>query len=180
MQVRDRVTFVLEDGREGATARVLSVDGDRLGLSESPPDDFSGLYGLDRRPWTSVPVALGIVLGASLAIGLFHGLLIAKLKLQPFVVTLCGLLLYRGITRGFTQDQTQGLIDEYPTLKLIATAQLARIPMTWGLLVLGGVLLVGALVWGWMIRRRAAAARVSLGDLVILSLIHISEPTRPY
>jgi ribose/xylose/arabinose/galactoside ABC-type transport system permease subunit len=167
LQVRDRVTFVLEDGREGATARVLSVDGDRLGLSESPPDDFSGLYGLDRRPWTSVPVALGIVLGASLAIGLFHGLLIAKLKLQPFVVTLCGLLLYRGITRGFTQDQTQGLIDEYPTLKLIATAQLARLPMTWGLLVLGGVLLVGALVWGWMIRRRAAAARVSLGDLVI-------------
>jgi ABC-type xylose transport system permease subunit len=39
--------------------------------------------------------------------------------------------------------------------------------MTWGLLVLGGVLLVGALVWGWMIRRRAAAARVSLEDLVI-------------
>ena len=167
LQVRDRVTFVLEDGREGATARVLSVEGDRLGLSEAPPGESSGLYGLDRRPWTSVPVALGIVLGASLAIGLFHGLLIAKLKLQPFVVTLCGLLLYRGITRGFTQDQTQGLIDEYPTLKLIATAQLARIPMTWGLLVVGGVMLVGALAWGVTIRRRVGAARVSWGDLAM-------------
>jgi len=167
LQVRDRVTFVLEDGREGATARVRSVAGDRLGLSEPPPEKLSGLYGLERRPWTSVPVALGIVLGASLAIGLFHGLLIAKLKLQPFVVTLCGLLLYRGITRGFTQDQTQGLIDEYPTLKLIATAQLARIPMTWGLLVVGGVLLIGGVVWGWMIRRRAAGARVSLGALAM-------------
>ena len=167
LQVRDRVTFVLEDGREGATARVLSVEGDRLGLSEAPPGELSGLYGLYRRPWTSVPVALGIVLGASLAIGLFHGLLIAKLKLQPFVVTLCGLLLYRGITRGFTQDQTQGLIDEYPTLKLIATAQLARIPMTWGLLVVGGVMLVGALAWGVTIRRRVGAARVSWGDLAM-------------
>ena len=167
LQVRDRVTFVLEDGREGATARVLSVEGDRLGLSEAPPGESSGLYGLDRRPWTSVPVALGIVLGASLAIGLFHGLLIAKLKLQPFVVTLCGLLLYRGITRGFTQDQTQGLIDEYPTLKLIATAQLARIPMTWGLLAVGGVMLVGALAWGVTIRRRVGAARVSWGDLAM-------------
>ncbi len=167
LQVRDRVTFVLEDGHEGATARVLSVEGDRLGLSEAPPGELSGLYGLYRRPWTSVPVALGIVLGASLAIGLFHGLLIAKLKLQPFVVTLCGLLLYRGITRGFTQDQTQGLIDEYPTLKLIATAQLARIPMTWGLLVVGGVMLVGALAWGVTIRRRVGAARVSWGDLAM-------------
>ena len=154
LAARDRVTFVMDDGREGSTARVVSVDGDRLELSESVPAGLSGVYRLDRRPWTSVPVALSIVLGASLAIGLFHGLLIAKLKLQPFVVTLCGLLLYRGITRGFTQDQTQGLVDEYPTLKLIVTAELARIPVVWGLIVAGGVLLAVGAVWGWMRSRR--------------------------
>ena len=59
---RDRVAFVLEDGREGATARIVSVDGDRLALSEAPPEQLAGVLGLDRRPWTSVPVALAIVL----------------------------------------------------------------------------------------------------------------------
>ncbi len=167
MAPRDRVTFVLEDGREGATARVVSVDGDRLELSEAPPENLAGVLGLDRRPWTSVPVALAIVLGASLAIGLFHGLLIARLKLQPFVVTLCGLLLYRGITRGFTQDQTQGLTDEYPTLKLIATAELARIPLVWGLLVVGGVLLVGGSTWAWISRRRFDGEGTLLGVLAV-------------
>ena len=33
----------------------------------------------------------GLVLGA------IHGFLITKLKMQPFVVTLCGLLIYRGV-----------------------------------------------------------------------------------
>ncbi|MEC7555831.1 MAG: hypothetical protein VYA32_01575 [Planctomycetota bacterium] len=162
---RDRVTFVLEDGREAATARVVSVEGARVELSEEPPENVAGVIGLDRQPWTSVPVALAIVMGVSLAIGLFHGLLIARLKLQPFVVTLCGLLLYRGITRGFTQDQTQGLIDEYPTLKLIATAELARIPLVWGLLVAGGLLLVGGITWAWVNRRRSGTAESLIGAL---------------
>src|SRR4051812_9777183 len=42
-------------------------------------------------PWPAavlVIVALGALLGA------FHGLLITRLQLQPFIVTLCGLLLY--------------------------------------------------------------------------------------
>ena len=40
------------------------------------------------------PVAAGVatVLGMSVAIGVIHGLLITKMRLQPFVVTLCGLL----------------------------------------------------------------------------------------
>ena len=60
-------------------------------------------------PWmlteqgVSVPVALAAIIAFSLAVGLIHGILITKVKLQPFVVTLCGLLLYRGITRGFTE-----------------------------------------------------------------------------
>ena len=67
-------------------------------------------------PWMLVErqwplwVALLVVLFVSAAIGLFHGVLITKLKLQPFVVTLCGLLLYRGLTRALTADQTLSLI----------------------------------------------------------------------
>ena len=50
--------------------------------------------------------AVVMLLGLSLGIGLIHGLLITKVKLQPFVVTLCGLLVYRGISRWMTDNQT--------------------------------------------------------------------------
>ncbi len=72
----------------------------------------------------SVPVALVTVTGVSLLIGLAHGLLITKMRLQPFVVTLCGLLLYRGITRGIVQDQTQGFRGEFKTLRALSQGQL--------------------------------------------------------
>ena len=41
-------------------------------------------------------------------IGLFHGLLVTKLRLQPFLVTLCGLFIYRGLARTISQ-KTVGL-----------------------------------------------------------------------
>jgi len=56
----------------------------------------------------STPLAILMVLGLSLLIGLFHGLLITKAKLQPFIVTLCGLLLYRGAARFISNDQSLG------------------------------------------------------------------------
>jgi ribose transport system permease protein len=50
------------------------------------------------KQWSPVSAALAI-LGGSALIGLFHGLLITKLNLQPFLVTLCGLFIYRGLAR---------------------------------------------------------------------------------
>ena len=69
-------------------------------------------------------VAVPVVLLVSLLIGAFHGLLITKLRLQPFVVTLCGLLFYRGITRGFTRDQTMGFKNELGEFRKLATAEI--------------------------------------------------------
>ena len=71
-----------------------------------------------------LPVALLTVAATSLGIGLAHGLLITKLKIQPFVVTLCGLLLYRGIARGFTNDQTVGFGADFKGLRTLATGQI--------------------------------------------------------
>ena len=73
----------------------------------------------------SLPAALFTVAAISLGIGLIHGLLITKLKIQPFVVTLCGLLLYRGIARGFTNDQTVGFGSDFKGLRILATGQTA-------------------------------------------------------
>jgi ribose transport system permease protein len=68
--------------------------------------------------------SLVAMLALALAIGLAHGLLITKLRLQPFVVTLCGLLLYRGLARGITGDQAQGFGNSFGTLRLAATAKI--------------------------------------------------------
>ncbi|HEX4416052.1 MAG TPA: ABC transporter permease [Lacipirellulaceae bacterium] len=80
-------------------------------------------YLLVKHGW-STPAAVVAVLGLSVVIGVIHGLLITKMRLQPFVVTLCGLLLYRGIARGITGDQSQGFGLGYKSLRAIATSRL--------------------------------------------------------
>lgn len=75
----------------------------------------------------SVPLALLAVLVLSLAIGLLHGLLITKVGLQPFVVTLCGLLFYRGAARFITDDQSLGYGQDFDGLRQLA---IGSIPIT--------------------------------------------------
>jgi ribose transport system permease protein len=81
-------------------------------------------------PWLAVtqgwswPAAAAALLAAATLIGIGHGILITRLKLQPFVVTLCGLLLYRGITRGITGDQTQGFGLGFEGLKALTQTRL--------------------------------------------------------
>jgi len=62
-----------------------------------------------------VLIALGIVMLTGILFGFTHGILVTKLHLQPFVVTLCGLLIYRGISRWSVNDQAVGLGNEYDT-----------------------------------------------------------------
>jgi ribose transport system permease protein len=47
-----------------------------------------------------------LVLACAPLIGLFHGLLITKLRLQPFLVTLCGLFIFRGLAARVTWTAT--------------------------------------------------------------------------
>lgn len=56
-----------------------------------------------------------IALGA--LVGLGNGLLVTLLKLQPFVVTLCGLFVYRGLARWLSHDSNLGLQTDYPELR---------------------------------------------------------------
>lgn len=81
-------------------------------------------------PWLTTtngwawPTATVFLLAVAGLLGAFHGLLITKLKLQPFIVTLCGLLLYRGVTRGLTGDQTQGFGIEFEGLRSVALTKI--------------------------------------------------------
>jgi len=61
--------------------------------------------------------ALAVILALGAGIGLIHGLLITKLGLQPFVVTLCGLFIYRGAARWISGEQNKGLGIQFPDLK---------------------------------------------------------------
>jgi len=72
----------------------------------------------------SVPAALTAVMLVSLAIGIAHGLLITKMRLQPFVVTLCGLLIYRGAARYVTDDLSQGFGNSFKGLKFLAKGEI--------------------------------------------------------
>ena len=99
----------------------------------------------------SVPLALLAALLVALAIGLAHGFLVTRVNLQPFVVTLCGLLIYRGIARWITGDQTQGFGMGFEGLRELA---IGRIPITpfFGLPVPFVILLVLAVASALLLR----------------------------
>jgi ribose/xylose/arabinose/galactoside ABC-type transport system permease subunit len=115
-----------------------------------------------------VSKAIVVVITISLAIGLFHGLLITKLRLQPFVVTLCGLLLYRGIARGITRDQTQGFGNLFKDLNFLASGK--PFAMTWLIAAVGVVLIVWALMPQRQQRERAIPRMVMaiVGSIIAL------------
>jgi ribose transport system permease protein len=78
-------------------------------------------------PW---PLAMVIVLALGAVLGLIHGFLFTRMKLQPFVVTLCGLLIYRGIARFYTKDGTAGFSfgDEFPVLEWLVSGRTSGVP----------------------------------------------------
>lgn len=67
------------------------------------------LIGLEHPATAPIAVLVAVVLGG--AIGLFHGVLIAWLAIPSFIVTLGGLLVWRGAAWWVTQGQTVAPMD---------------------------------------------------------------------
>lgn len=78
------------------------------------------------------PIVFIVVVFGGMLLGTIHGLLISRLNLQPFVVTLCGLLLYRGIARYYTADSTEGFgyAGGYEMLEWLTSGRTYSIPHT--------------------------------------------------
>ncbi|HEU4713048.1 MAG TPA: ABC transporter permease [Pyrinomonadaceae bacterium] len=94
---------------------------------------------------TGVPVALLGCVAIAMILSLGHGLLITRLNMQPFIVTLCGLLFYRGIARFITNDQTKGFgtVEGLDFLRFLANGNLfGVIPMPFVLLII-----IAAITW---------------------------------
>jgi ribose transport system permease protein len=98
-----------------------------------------------------VGLALALVLLFGTFLGLVHGILIAKFNLQPFIVTLCGLLGYRSLARTVTGDMTQGFGVTHETLRELAIGTFLHVPLAIYLM-LAVAIAVGvflhASVWG--------------------------------
>jgi ribose transport system permease protein len=93
-----------------------------------------------------LPGALAVVavIAVGAALGLLHGFLVTKVLIPPFIVTLCGLLFYRGLARFIASDETKGFgsAEGFETLRNLATGSLFHIPMPFVLLII-----VGAVMW---------------------------------
>lgn len=87
--------------------------------------------------WPVWAAVLGVLaLGA--LVGVFHAFLVTRVKLQPFIVTLCGLLFYRGIARFIANDETKGFGDAkgFEGLRDFAKGDLFGIPTTFVILLI--------------------------------------------
>jgi len=148
-------------------------------------------------PWW---LAVLIIVAAGIVLGAIHGFLVTRLKLQPFIVTLCGLLIYRGVARYYTNDGTAGFEfgQRLPTLEWITTGRTFGVPHSFVVFLLVAILMgivlhrsvfgrylfaVGkneeaARYSGIRTTRVIAAAYILCGGLAGLSSIYLAMYTR--
>ncbi len=103
------------------------------------------------------PLAVLFVLVLAMVLGWSHGFLITRFKMQPFIVTLCGLLLYRGMARFIAQDTTMGFGDAhgFKTLQNLANGKMFGIPMPFVLLIIISIVM-------WVVLHRSVYGRYLL------------------
>lgn len=92
------VTFVMvQGGIDLSVGSVVGLTGVIVAKIATPSENSTGtpLPGLGMPLWQGIVIAMFV----AMLIGLFHGVLITKLKLQPFIVTLGTMLLLRGISQ---------------------------------------------------------------------------------
>jgi D-xylose transport system permease protein len=135
------------------------------------------------QPYTwIVALAVGIALGA--LIGALHGFLIAYFGIPSFIVTLGGLLVWRGVSFGLVSGRTIGPLDS--TFQLLGGGSRGSLGATLSWLV--AALAVAALVYGIVAGRRrrrrynfqlrAMWADVTLGvigSLVVVGAVWIAN-----
>src|SRR5688500_6584611 len=85
-----------------------------------------------------IAIALLACIGVAMILSLGHGALITRLNMQPFIVTLCGLLFYRGIARFVSNDETKGFgtFVGLDFLRFLANGNLFGVPMPFVLLII--------------------------------------------
>jgi galactofuranose transport system permease protein len=90
-------------------------------------------------------VAIPLVLAAGALLGLLHGVLIQRFRLQPFIVTLAGMFLARGLA---FLVSTESVSIDHPVYRELASL---RIPLGFGSISLGAAVACAAVAAGiWL------------------------------
>src|SRR3989449_3129482 len=92
-------------------------------------------------PW---PLAALAAIAIPMLLGWAHGALITRMRIQPFIITLCGLLVYRGLARFIADDNTKGFgeAEGFETLRDLAKGRMLGLPMPFVLL-----LIIAVVMW---------------------------------
>ncbi|MCZ6671372.1 MAG: ABC transporter permease [Verrucomicrobia bacterium] len=100
------------------------------------------------------PLAALLVIALPMALGWVHGALVTKMRIQPFIVTLCGLLLYRGLARFIAGDNTKGFgnAEGFTTLKALASGKFLGLPMPFVILIVVSIIM-------WFVLHRSVYGR---------------------
>jgi ribose transport system permease protein len=103
--------------------------------------------------WAWPLVAL-FVIAVPMGLGWVHGALITRKKMQPFIVTLCGLMIYRGLARYIAGDGTKGFGDgkTFTRFTSLATGELFGLPAPFVCLLILSVIL-------WFVLHRSTYGR---------------------
>ncbi len=99
-------------------------------------------------------VAVIAVIGITMSLGALHGFLITKVRIQPFIVTLCGLLFYRGLARFIANDETKGFGsgEGFKGLQELATGSLFGVPNPFVVLIILSIVM-------WVVLHRSVYGR---------------------
>jgi len=105
---------------------------------------FTGvIVAMALRAGIPVPVAVIMTLAVGVLIGMFNGIIVAKLRINPFVTTLSTLSIFRGLTFVFTKGRNIAGLPE--SFKVIGQARLAgvQLPIFYAiiLIIVGDILL---------------------------------------
>jgi ribose transport system permease protein len=100
------------------------------------------------------PVAAVAIVVLPMLLGALHGLLITRARIQPFIVTLCGLLIYRGLARFIADDTTKGFGNAagFETLRSLAKGEVFHLPAPFVVLVVVAVVM-------WLVLHRSVYGR---------------------
>lgn len=93
--------------------------------------------------YVPVPLAILGVLLSGIVIGIVNGVMVTYLRVQPFVVTLCGLFIYRGLARSLRGDNVPAIREHVEDLSSFFKGDFLAVPTyIWLLLVLASLVTV--------------------------------------
>ncbi|WP_342423772.1 sugar ABC transporter permease [Paenibacillus sp. FSL E2-0178] len=133
-----------------AIGMVLVIVAGHIDLSVGSIVGLTGGMAAILSNWLELPAIVAILgtLAAGAVLGLIQGWLVAYKMIPAFIVTLGGMMVFRGVLMGVTESMTIPVSD--PVLALLGNAYFAP-----GFGIILGVIAVGLLLWSAFNKRRS-------------------------